>query len=213
VKLTTTSSGVSVSGSLDVSNNTSVGGTLNVDGASYLSGDVGIGLTSPSYELHVAGDIAATGDVLALSDRRVKTNVRPIGIESALARVLRMQGVTYNRSDVDPTDDDAVDRDHIGFVAQDLMEVVPEVVSYDAKSDLYSVNYGNMVALMAEAIKGLASKNDRQSAEIERQSAEIERQSAEIERQSAEIERQSAENAEMRNLMFRMDERLRRLEG
>jgi hypothetical protein len=167
--------------------------TMHVEGDSYLSGDVGIGLSSPSYKLHVAGDIAATGDVLALSDRRVKTNVRPIGIDAALARVLRMQGVTYSRSDVDESEGTVKkDRTHIGFVAQDLMEVVPEAVSHDVASDLYSVNYGNMVALMAEAIKGLNAKNEILA---------------------AENERIKAEQADMHALMVRMDDRLRRLEG
>jgi hypothetical protein len=36
-----------------------------------------------------------------------------------------------------------------------VLGVVPEVVQHEACTDLYSLAYGNMVALMAEAIKDM----------------------------------------------------------
>jgi photosystem II stability/assembly factor-like uncharacterized protein len=125
---------------------------------SMTNANVGIGTRSPSYKLHVVGDVYASGTLTGLSDARTKRNVRPI--EGALDKVLRLRGCTYQRKDGhnyygDESGDDKRNRDLIGFIAQEVLGVVPEVVQHEACTDLYSLAYGNMVALMAEAIKDM----------------------------------------------------------
>jgi hypothetical protein len=107
-------------------------------------GDVGIGDTTPSYKLDVDGTIRATGDVIAYSDARVKENVQTV--ENALSKVISLRGVTYNRNDIE-------DKSRkIGVIAQEVLEVLPEVVQRDNEGK-YSVSYGNIVGLLIEAIK------------------------------------------------------------
>lgn len=116
------------------------------------SGNVGIGITNPSYTLHVAGTIYATGDITAFSDQRYKTRIAPI--ETPLTSVAKLQGVSYYRTDEEP------DRKRIGFLAQQVKEVYPEAVNYDAANDKYSVSYISLVAPLVEAVKELKEKYD-----------------------------------------------------
>ena len=106
--------------------------------------------TSSSYGLYVTGAIYATGNVVAYSDARKKTNIETI--KSALNKVLNLRGVTYNKIELDKT---VNDKSEIGVIAQEVEKVVPEVVTYAEDVDEYGVSYGNLTALLIEAIKEL----------------------------------------------------------
>lgn len=123
--------------------------------------NVGIGETNPSHRLHVQGNVFTTGEFTSVSDVRVKKNLRHL--DKALARVIKLRGYTYKRID-DETDPEL---DRIGFVAQELLEVVPEVVFHDKIIDRYSVNYGHITALLAEAVKELNAENGSMRCEVE----------------------------------------------
>jgi hypothetical protein len=114
------------------------------------TGYVGIGTGSPGYALDVSGTIRATADVIAYSDRRVKANLRPI--QNALDKLGHITGYTYTRIDQDDKE-----KRHAGVVAQEVLEVLPEVV-YKDSSDRYNVAYGNLTALLIEAIKELKER-------------------------------------------------------
>ncbi len=94
-----------------------------------------------------AGALSATGDVIAYSDRRVKENIKTI--DNALEKVSKLRGVSYNRTDSEDKSD------KIGVIAQEVIDVVPEVVTYGESDDRYSVSYGNMAGMFIEAIKEL----------------------------------------------------------
>jgi hypothetical protein len=90
------------------------------------------------------GNITAIYDVTAYSDARVKKNITTI--EKALDKVLQLRGVSYQRTDMDS------DKTHIGVIAQEIQQILPEVVSEDDKGHL-SVAYGNIIGVLIEAIK------------------------------------------------------------
>ena len=136
---------------------------FEIAGVSYYSGDrdilltpvnngnVGIKNAAPSYALDVTGTIRATGDVIAYSDARVKDNV--VTIENALDKVTKLRGVSYTRNDVEDK------TTKVGVIAQEVLEVLPEVVQQDDEGK-YSVAYGNMVGLLIESIKELKAEVD-----------------------------------------------------
>jgi hypothetical protein len=101
----------------------------------------------------------ASGDVTAFSDIRVKKDITII--DNALEKIQAIRGVTFRRTDVDDTT-----TRHAGVIAQEVLAVLPEVVSLTDKG-LHTVAYGNMAALFIEAIK-------EQQAQIESQKSEIE---------------------------------------
>ena len=114
--------------------------------------------TSPSYTLDVDGTIRATADVIAYSDRRVKENIITIG--NPLEKIKELRGVTYNRIDIDDKSK------KIGLIAQEVKEILPEVVEKDDR-DRYSVAYGNMVGLLIEGIKEQQEQIDELKKEVE----------------------------------------------
>jgi membrane-bound inhibitor of C-type lysozyme len=118
------------------------------------SGAVGIGKTAPSYKLDVAGDIYASQNIIAYSDARDKTLIQ--AIEGALDKVRSIRGVTYSRLSELAASESSPSRRYAGVLAQEVREVLPEVVCEDGEGRL-SVAYGNISALLIEAIKELAA--------------------------------------------------------
>lgn len=110
------------------------------------SGNVGIRNTTPNYALDVDGAIFASDDILAFSDGRYKSNVAPI--PNALDKVSQMNGYYYTLAG----------KKSVGVIAQEMLEVLPEVVTYNEPDDKYGVNYGNITAVIIEAIKELRSE-------------------------------------------------------
>jgi hypothetical protein len=120
------------------------------------NGNVGIGTTAPGYKLDVSGTIRATGDVIAYSDARIKENVETL--DGALDKVLQMRGVSYNKI--------GESEKKVGVIAQEILNVLPEVVSQD-KTGTYSVAYGNIVSVLIEAIKEQQAQIDELKAKLD----------------------------------------------
>jgi hypothetical protein len=93
----------------------------------------------------ISSNIWAAGDVTAFSDARVKDNIEVIN--NAVEKIQAIRGVTFTRNDMTDTT-----TRHAGVIAQEVLEVLPEVITKDA-NDHYSVAYGNLNALLIEAIK------------------------------------------------------------
>jgi hypothetical protein len=124
------------------------GGTTNAvayaTGATALATAPGILLTNPTLS---DGTVVFTcsGDIVAFSDRNIKTNIEPI--PDALAKVLRIGGYTFTRTD-------GGSERRTGVIAQEIQDVLPEAV-YTTENGTLTVAYGNMVGLLIEAIKEL----------------------------------------------------------
>lgn len=91
------------------------------------------------------------------SDIRFKTNLARI--ENPLDKVKALNGYTYDRTDIN-----TVGR-QIGVVAQEVQAVVPELVTEDGQGYL-AVSYGQMVALLIEAIKEQQTQIDELKARL-----------------------------------------------
>jgi hypothetical protein len=116
------------------------------------------GGTTQSAVLTGAGTFTATGDVCAYSDIRLKDNIEVIA--DPLDKVLKLRGVTYTRTDLDDN------KKHMGVIAQEVEEVIPEVV-ITGEDGIKTVAYGNMVGLLIEAVKELTNQNKELLARIE----------------------------------------------
>jgi len=141
-----------------------------IQSTSFLYADItnsrlGVATTSPSYPLHVNANVSgisiyASADIVAYSDARIKGDVKVI--DEALSKIQQINGVTYVRTDIDNDND----RRYAGVIAQDVNEVLPEVVNTDKETGIMSVAYGNMSGLLIEAIKELSNKMDNLQQQI-----------------------------------------------
>lgn len=106
------------------------------------------------------GDVVFSGNVVAYSDARLKHSVKPL--QNALGSVLQLNPVQYKR-----IGDDTPDRLQCGFIAQELREVIPEVVIEQQDEDkTLAVDYAKLVAYMAGAIQELDRANKELEARI-----------------------------------------------
>jgi hypothetical protein len=99
------------------------------------------------------GSFTATSNITAYSDRKLKDNFEVI--PNALAKVSQLTGYTYDRIDMDGIRQS-------GLIAQDVQEVLPEVVinnvDPDSGEETLSLAYGNMIGLLVEAVKELKAE-------------------------------------------------------
>ncbi|TSC52170.1 MAG: cell wall surface anchor family protein [Parcubacteria group bacterium LiPW_41] len=106
------------------------------------AGNVGIGTTSPGEKLEVSGNVKAVS-FLYSSDFNLKKDISII--PNALSKVLQLQGVSFKwKTNSEPS---------IGFIAQDVEKIFPDLVRTDPVTKLKSVQYGNLVAPLVEAVK------------------------------------------------------------
>ena len=119
---------------------------------------VSFGGTDNSGEIHFninGGDGHFDGDVYAFStttssDRKLKKNIQ--SLEGSLEKVLGLRGVSFEWK--------KNNKKSIGFIAQEVQEVVPDLVKNNRKEhdgvvteEHLGVDYGNITALLVEAVK------------------------------------------------------------
>lgn len=110
------------------------------------NGYVGINQAAPAYQLDVKGDIRATGNIITQSDARYKTQIQDV--TDSINKIMKLRGVRYNKTNSN--------RSHYGVVAQEVEDVLPEIV-HTHKSDAYddekSVDYMSLIPVLIQAIK------------------------------------------------------------
>ena len=124
----------------DVSLNTSTYFTGGTNKTVEINGDTGSIVT--------IGDLTSKG---SFSDERLKENIKPL--EKGLETIEQIKTYTFNYKD-GPQDT------HPGVIAQELEEIVPEVV-YDIEMEegtYKAVRYQQLVPLLINAIKDLSEK-------------------------------------------------------
>ena len=97
-----------------------------------------------TYSITCTGDIQS-GTFSSTSSKRYKTNINTL--QNSLEKVGKLRGVSYNLISNDSS--------HIGLIAEEVIDVIPEVVKINDNNEPESINYPNMVALLVEAIKDL----------------------------------------------------------
>ena len=113
---------------------------------------LGIGVTAPTEPLEVNGNALAAAHTTP-SDARLKTNVE--SLENPLETVMHLRGVTFDWNESARAHGMSDER-QIGLIAQEVLEIVPEVVS--GTSESYSVDYAKLVPLLIEALKEQQSR-------------------------------------------------------
>jgi hypothetical protein len=114
-----------------------------------------------------AGTFTVSGDVVAYgspSDINLKTNIKPL--ESSLEKVIKLQGVSFTwKEDTEISKMTNVKND-IGFIAQEVQEVLPDLVRKN-ENGLLSLRDKGITALLVEAIKDQQLQIEELKTEIE----------------------------------------------
>jgi len=152
---------------------------MRIDGN---TGNVGIGNTSPSEKLDVSGNarirgvtsgtynaplnITSTGVLTtSTSDIRMKTHVE--SLDHCLDKVMNLRGVRFNWKE-DPDGSKKV-----GFIAQEVEQVLPEVVITNPTDGFKGVNYGEVTSVLVEAVKELRAEKDAEIAALKLQNQDL----------------------------------------
>ncbi|HNE30316.1 MAG TPA: tail fiber domain-containing protein, partial [Saprospiraceae bacterium] len=150
-------------------------------------GDVGIGLTANpgTYRLYVGGSGYYSGGLFVASDRRFKTNIRTL--DGALGTVMRLRGVQYDYRQAEFAERNFPGGKTDGYVAQELREVMPELVQ-EGPDGYLAVNYLGVIPVLSEAVKELKTEKDEEIEALEARVAEQDKQIDELEARLARLE-------------------------
>ena len=119
-----------------------------------------------TYMLHVTGKGYATEWVDA-SDERLK-NIKRV-LNYSLDDLRTIPKVIYTWKD------DAEKREHIGTIAQGLLDKFPQLVTMDEQTQMYGVNYDSLGVLALHGIDKLAEENMILKAKVENLEHRVER--------------------------------------
>ena len=134
--------------------------------AAHESAKLGIGWSDASvlYNLDVNGKTYCTSGTWTASDRNFKKDIKKY--DSALETIAKLQAYTYQYDRNKAPEYNFDEREHIGYLAQDLQKIVPQAVMEDGKGKGFlAVNYNMIIPVISEAVKELASERDAAKAE------------------------------------------------
>ena len=133
---------INTDGNLKVNLNATINKKLTVNGDTKLN---------KKLILAKCGDVAKRidrADRLPSSDRRLKTNITQI--KNSLSKILQLNGVEFDF--IESANSGYLGVHQIGLIAQDVKEIIPEVVGENIDGNL-GVSYQHLVALLVEAVK------------------------------------------------------------
>ena len=142
------------------------------------TGNVGIGIGTPSSKLHVSGTLTTTDSVtisgsLIVTDRitelsaeRFKENIQPL--TNSLEKTIQLEGVSFNKIGKTETE--------IGFIAEQVAQIYPEFIEYDSSGkEVVGIQYSRVTAALLESIKELNTRITSQQIFIDSLAARIEK--------------------------------------
>jgi len=177
--------GAAVYGTLDASEQEDTGGKFAgyFKGQVYVSNFLSVCRKTASYPIDVTGQIRAQ-NVLVTSDERLKENIATLE-DNVVYKLRQLKGVTYQLKQTQEAElakvggddttkqtnevssQDLVDKSkrHIGFLAQDVQKVYPDLV-YADKEGMLSVDYIAFIPMIIEALKKQEELISSQAQEI-----------------------------------------------
>lgn len=85
------------------------------------------------------------------SSERFKENIRKMSSEEALEFINQIQGVLFDRKDNSSVDEP-------GFIAEQVVDILPSTVSFDDDGNIDSIKYTRIIPYLVECIKQLTKR-------------------------------------------------------
>jgi hypothetical protein len=127
--------------------------SINLYGNTFVGKPIYTYSSSTTPLLSVQGDVSSDGDFYSMgfdigSDERLKTNIQPLD-NNALSKILQLNSRTFEYDKaINPS---APKGEQIGYIAQELNGVFPELVAKGGK--YYAVNYIGLIPVITQAMK------------------------------------------------------------
>ena len=115
-----------------------------------------------NFKLSVNGWVSGTG-FTSLSDQRLKKEIKLI--ENPLEKIAKISGYTYFWNKDFKTERKLDDNKQAGFLAQEILKVLPEAV-IKSEDGLYGLNYNAIMPLLVEGIKVQKTQIEKQEIKI-----------------------------------------------
>jgi trimeric autotransporter adhesin len=140
---------------------------------------------------------ATTGLLVASSsDVRLKENISPL--KGGLEKVSNLQGVNFSWKSDDKH------QNKIGFIAQEVEKIIPEVVFTNEADGFKGINYAEITAVLVEAVKELKAQFTHSFSAFSSQSEKIDqliKENKELKRKVSELEELRAEIEQIKSLI------------
>ncbi len=109
--------------------------------------------TSSDYAFRIYTDeIISTSSQKVLSDRRYKENIEDLGNVSG--KVLQLRPVTFDfKTPENYTGDTTMLKGKVGFIAQEVQELFPNLVGYLPDADQYILDYTSLIPYLTQTIQ------------------------------------------------------------
>ena len=160
--------------------NTTLAGGLSEALTLLENGNLGVGISTPGYKLHISGDIVATGDVTGFgsaSDGRFKEGVTEL--DATLTQIRKLRPVDFKWSSNVWVDEKRGTED-VGFIAQEVENVFPKLMKHmkvnESDGLVKGIAYEKFAPYMIKAIQEL----DAENASLKEEMSELRKEIAEI---------------------------------
>ncbi len=111
-----------------------------------LDDDAGPFVMANQFQISGATSIGGNLPWTNYSDRRMKKDIHLLSPGGNLQKIMQLQGVRFHWKKHDKNT-------YLGFIAQDVLDIIPECVRYDAFNDIYSMEYTALIPVLVEAMK------------------------------------------------------------
>ncbi|MEN7982654.1 MAG: tail fiber domain-containing protein, partial [Nanoarchaeota archaeon] len=159
-------------------------GNLNIQAGSsgqrdvILTGNVGIGRAPATNDLEVEGTASktASGDWLANSDKRIKTDIQDI--DNAINTIMKLRPVKFKYTDDYKSKHDSITDDYYyNYIAQEYREIFPESVQGSGEfldgEEILQMDSYNAQIVSIKAIQELNQKEDLRYEELSAENDEL----------------------------------------
>lgn len=136
-----------------------IGSTSTSSGSLVITGGLGVSgrINAANFDGIVGANSAAAGTFTSLTETSsitLKENLRPLSeVANPLEAIMKMVSYIYDRKDGSA-------KDEAGFIAEDMNNILPNLVDYDSDGKPSGIKYTKLTPYLIEAIKSLKAEID-----------------------------------------------------